>query len=89
MTNALTRPAPYNAAAPHRPVNLSLNVDLLAQVRDLTPNLSATVEALLAEYLQAERHRRAQESRQLDSVIDAVNDLHTRHGYLSDEFSTL
>ncbi|MBS1097835.1 hypothetical protein JK191_09665 [Gluconobacter sphaericus] len=30
-----------------------------------------------------------EEQRKLDGVIDAVNNLHIRHGLLSDEFSTL
>lgn len=79
----------YDRSAPRRPVNLSLNTDLLAQVREVTPNLSATVETLLGDYLQSARQQREDEQRKLDSVIDAVNDLHTRHGFLSDEFSTL
>ncbi|NHN89493.1 type II toxin-antitoxin system CcdA family antitoxin [Acetobacter conturbans] len=79
----------YDRSAPRRPVNLSLNTDLLAQIREVTPNLSATVETLLGDYLQSARQRREDEQRKLDGVIDAVNDLHARHGFLSDEFSTL
>ena len=79
----------YDRSAPRRPVNLSLNTDLLAQVREVTPNLSTTVETLLGDYLQSARQQREDEQRKLDGVIDAVNDLHARHGFLSDEFSTL
>lgn len=79
----------YDRSAPRRPVNLSLNTDLLAQVREVTPNLSATVETLLGDYLQSACQQREDEQRELDGVIDAVNDLHVRHGFLSDEFSTL
>ena len=80
----------YDRSAPRRPVNLSLNTDLLAQVREVTPNLSATVETLLGDYLQSARQQCENEQRKLDDgVIDAVNDLHARHGFLSDEFSTL
>jgi len=79
----------YDRSAPRRPVNLSLNTDLLTQIRDVTPNLSATVETLLGDYLQSARQQREDEQRKLDGVIDAVNDLHARHGFLSDEFSTL
>ncbi|NIE79174.1 type II toxin-antitoxin system CcdA family antitoxin [Asaia sp. As-1742] len=81
--------ASYDRSAPRRPVNLSLNTDLLAQVRKMTPNLSATVETLLGDYLQSARQQCEDEQRKLDGVIDAVNDLHIRHGFLSDEFSTL
>ncbi|MCP9320667.1 type II toxin-antitoxin system CcdA family antitoxin [Acetobacter persici] len=79
----------YDRSAPRRPVNLSLNTDLLAQVREVTPNLSATVETLLSDYLQSAQQQREDEQRRLDGVIDAVNELHARHGFLSDEFSTL
>lgn len=89
MAGTITRTTHYDRTAPRRPVNLSLNADLLAQVRQVTPNLSATVETLLGDYLHAAREKREDEQRQLDGVIDAVNELHTRHGFLSDEFSTL
>ncbi|MDG6095641.1 type II toxin-antitoxin system CcdA family antitoxin [Acetobacter sp. AN02] len=79
----------YDTAAPRRAINLSLNTDLVAQVRSLTPNVSATVEELLASYVDKVRSQRADEERQLDSVLDAVNALHGVHGFLSDEFSTL
>jgi antitoxin CcdA len=89
MATRITRTASYDRAAPRRPVNLSLNADLLAQVREVTPNLSATVETLLGDYLHATREASSEEQRKLDCVIDAVNELHARHGFLSDEFSTL
>lgn len=89
MAGTVTRTTHYDRTAPRRPVNLSLNADLLAQVRQVTPNLSATVETLLGDYLHAAHEKREDEQRQLDGVIDAVNELHARHGFLSDEFSTL
>ena len=79
----------YDKEAPRRPVNLSLNADLLAQVRTMTPNLSATVETLLNDYLQSARRRREEEEKTLDSVIDAMNEFHARCGFLSDEFPSL
>lgn len=33
--------------------------------------------------------QRTEEQRKFNHVIDAVNALHTRHGFLSDEFPTL
>ncbi|AXY20888.1 Post-segregation antitoxin CcdA [Komagataeibacter saccharivorans] len=89
MPNRTNLGVSYDWSAPRRPVNLSLNTDLLAQVREVTPNLSATVETLLGDYLQSARQQREDAQRKLDGVIDAVNDLHARHGFLSDEFSTL
>ncbi|GBQ89892.1 hypothetical protein AA23498_0735 [Acetobacter nitrogenifigens DSM 23921 = NBRC 105050] len=81
--------ATYDTNAPRRPINLSLNSDLIAQVRSLTPNVSGTVEELLASYVQSARSQRDEAARQLNSVLDAVNALHSVHGFLSDEFSTL
>ncbi|WP_235271690.1 type II toxin-antitoxin system CcdA family antitoxin [Gluconobacter oxydans] len=62
----------YDRNAPRCPINLSLNTDLLAQAREVTPNLSATVETLLGDYLQSARQQREDEQREFDSVIDAV-----------------
>jgi len=89
MTNTQIPAKLYDKAAPRRPVNLSLNADLLAQVRTVTPNLSATVETLLGDYLQSARQRRLEEEKALDGVIDAVNEFHAKCGFMSDEFSTL
>ena len=81
--------ASYNRNAPRRAVNLSLNEDLVARAKKSTRNLSATVEKLLADHLQQEQARRRAEDETLDEVISALNAFHERHGFLSDEFSTL
>jgi antitoxin CcdA len=44
--------AGYNLDARKRAVNLTLNEDLLAQVREVTQNLSNIVESLLAGTLR-------------------------------------
>lgn len=80
MTNA------YRPDAARRPVNLSLNEDLVARARGLTRNLSATVEAMLAAFVEEETARRRQADAELDAVIDAINARHEAHGLLSDEF---
>ena len=89
MTSPQIQSSLYDKEAPRRPVNLSLNADLLAQVRTMTPNLSAMVETLLGDYLQSARQQREEEEKALNSVMDAVNEFHTRCGFLSDEFPTL
>lgn len=81
--------AHYNCNAPRRPVNLSLNEDLIARAKRSTKNLSATVEELLAGYVQQEEARKRAADEELEQVISALNDFHERHGFLSDEFSTL
>ena len=41
----------HDRAAPKRPVNMTLNEDLVRRVRRITPNLSETVERLLTEFV--------------------------------------
>ena len=79
----------YDRNAPRWAVNLSLNEDLVARAKKSTRNLSATVEELLAGYVQQEQARRRAEDKTLNQVITALNAFHERHGFLSDEFSTL
>ena len=79
----------YGLNAPRRAVNLSLNEDLVARAKASTRNLSATVEELLAGYVQQVQARRRAEDEALDQVITALNAFHERRGFLSDEFSTL
>lgn len=79
----------YEIAARKRPVNLTLNEDLVARARDLTGNLSALVESLLAEYVaDAERARAAR----ADCVREAMatwNRFADEHGSFADEHTTL
>jgi antitoxin CcdA len=58
----------YNVEARKRAVNLMLNEDLRAHVREVTPNLSGVVESLLAEYLVRERQRRAAQAKIVEST---------------------
>ena len=88
MANAAAS-AQYDRNAPRRAVNLSLNEDLVARAKKSTRNLSATVEELLAGYVQQEQARRRVEDEALDQVITALNEFNERHGFLSDEFSNL
>ncbi len=43
--------ADYDVEARKRPVNLTLNEDLVSQAKKLTANLSGVVESLLAEFV--------------------------------------
>lgn len=88
MANAAMS-AHYDHSTPRQPVNLSLNEDLIARARRSTKNLSATVEELLAGYVQQEEARKQVADEELEQIISALNDFHERHGLLSDEFSTL
>jgi len=72
-----------------RPVNLTLNEDLLRQVRLFTPNLSGVVEGLLTEFVEQEKKRRFEQSQQLEATIALWNAFEEQHGAFADEYSTL
>ena len=49
---------------------MKLNEALVREARELTPDLSATVEALLAAYIEAERLKRAEKEQRIENTID-------------------
>lgn len=79
----------YDLNAPKRPVNMTLNQDLVRRARALTGNLSERVEQLLAEYLLAEHKRCAERDARLDAAIEALNAFDETHGSFADEHSSL
>lgn len=79
----------YDTNARKRPVNLTLNEDLISQARALTDNLSNTVETLLADYVREERSERAEKVKALRSTIATWNDFNAKSGTFADEHSTL
>ena len=79
----------YDLGANKRPVNLTLNEDLVAQTRRLTDNLSALVEALLADYLAREQQRSAAEADVARASAAMWNRLAEKHGSFADDHSTL
>ncbi len=81
--------AAYNTEARKRPVNLTLNEDLVVQARGLTRNLSGVVESLLAGYVEQERQQHSAKAEMLKSTIATWNDFSARHGSFADEYSML
>jgi antitoxin CcdA len=79
----------YNVDARKRAVNLTLNEDLLGQVREVTDNLSSVVESLLAEYLARKRQERAAKVNVVESTVAMWNQFADDHGSFADEHSTL
>jgi len=79
----------YNLDARKRPVNLTLNEDLVVQARGLTDNLSGVVESLLADYVEHERRQRVAKARTLEATIATWNDFNAKLGSFADEYSTL
>ena len=79
----------YNTEARKRPVNLTLNEDLVVQARVLTDNLSGVVESLLADYVERERQRRIAEARTIEATMAMWNDFNAKPGSFADEYSPL
>ena len=72
-----------------RAVNLTLNVDLVAQARVYTSNLSATMEALLTDYVAQQQHTKASRQQMTDACAADWNAVHASVGSFADEHSTL
>lgn len=81
--------ATYDVDARKRPVNLTLNEDLVVQARALTENLSGVVEALLAGYVQQEHQARLAKAKAVDTTVAMWNDFNAKRGSFADEYSTL
>jgi antitoxin CcdA len=81
--------AAYNIDARKRPVNLTLNEDLVAQARAVTDNLSAVVESLLAEYITQEKQRHTAEADAVRETVAQWNRFGERVGSFADDHSTL
>lgn len=81
--------ATYNLEARKRPVNLTLNEDLVVQARGLTDNLSGVVESLLADYVEHARQQRIAKARTLEATVALWNDFNTKRGSFADEYSSL
>jgi post-segregation antitoxin (ccd killing protein) len=79
----------FDTNARKRPVNLTLNADLVDRVRDLTDNLSGVVEKLLTDYLEQQRQARLSRHRISEATSAAWNKFNSEHGSIADEFSSL
>jgi len=79
----------YDLTARKRPVNLTLNEDLVVQARAITDNLSGVVESLLAEFVERDRQQRLAKARTIAATIATWNDFNLRSGSFADEHSTL
>ena len=79
----------YDISARKRPVNLTLNEDLVDRVRGVTDNLSSTVEQLLAELLERSGQTLQQRQQDIASSINAWNAHGAQYGSIADEHSPL
>jgi antitoxin CcdA len=81
--------AAFDTDARKRPVNLTLNADLVDRVRDITDNLSGVVEKLLADYLVQQQQERLSRHRISEATSAAWTTFNSEHGSIADEFSSL
>lgn len=72
-----------------RPVNLTLNEDLVSQAKGMTNNLSGVVEQLLAEYVAKQNNVRQEKMRDAGVAAQAWNTFNEQCGSFADEHSTL
>ena len=79
----------HDRAAPKRPVNMTLNEDLVRRARGFTPNLSETVETLLAAFVEEAEAKATDREQQIAAHIAANNAFVAKHGTLADEFDGL
>jgi antitoxin CcdA len=79
----------FDATARKRPVNLTLNEDLVSQAKRLTDNLSGVVESLLSGYVAKARDERLAQHRAVESTVKMWNDFNAKSGSISDEYSSL
>lgn len=79
----------FDSNARKRPVNLTLNADLVDRVRDVTDNLSGVVEKLLADYLEQQKLARLNLHRISEATSIAWNTFNDQCSSIADEFSSL
>ncbi|MGB6307440.1 MAG: type II toxin-antitoxin system CcdA family antitoxin [Steroidobacteraceae bacterium] len=81
--------ASFNAAARKRPVNLTLNTDLVSHAKSMTDNLSAVVESLLSEFVERESRERLVKAKVVEATVAAWNRFNDKSGSIADEYSSL
>lgn len=72
-----------------RPVNLTLSENLVAEAKNYTSNLSATMEALLANYAASKQQAHLSRQQMADACAADWNAVHETIGSFADEHSTL
>ncbi|MFW2356131.1 type II toxin-antitoxin system CcdA family antitoxin, partial [Hydrogenophaga sp.] len=77
------------ASTRKRPVNLTMNEALVAQARTYTNNLSATMESLLAEFVENQQSAQRNRQRKADVCAADWNAVHDVVGSFADGHSTL
>ena len=78
----------------NRPVNLTLNEDLVRQAKVMTNNLSGVVDRLLVEFVSKERRERLARSEAIEQTVALWNQFNAdqfkaKESAFSDDYSTL
>jgi antitoxin CcdA len=89
MSTTSPRRAIHDVGARKRPVNLTLNEDLVSRARGITDNLSGLVESLLVDFLAAEQQRLAAKANMVNDAVGAWNAFADKHGSFADDYTTL
>jgi antitoxin CcdA len=79
----------FNTAARKRPVNLTLNEDLVSHAKSMTDNLSSVVESLLSEFVERESRARLVKAQVVEATVAAWNRFNAKSGSIADEYSSL
>jgi antitoxin CcdA len=85
MLAQLEVPLGYDRSAPRRPVNLSLNSDLVERSKAKVENFSAYVEELLATDLARREAKADAEKARTAAALDGFATLYRKSGSLSEE----
>ena len=79
----------FNVAARKRPVNLTLNEDLVSLAKSMTDNLSGVVESLLLQFVERESQERLLKTKAVQATSAAWNKFNAKSGSIADEYSAL
>jgi antitoxin CcdA len=81
--------ASHNLEARKRPVNLTLNEDLVQRAKGMTDNLSGVVESLLSAFVAQELKQRLDKAKMIKATMATWNDFNAKSGSIADEYSSL
>jgi antitoxin CcdA len=81
--------ASSKTAARKRPVNLTLDEDLVSQAKSMTDNLSGVVESLLSEFVERQKRERLMKAKVVEATTAAWNKFNGKSGSIADEYSSL
>jgi antitoxin CcdA len=77
----------HDISARKRPVNLTLNEDLVARARALTDNLSGVVEQLLVDYVERSGQDKDERARAVADTVVTWNEHGAKFGSIADDYS--